>query len=170
MKRILIILSSVFLLASCAFAGPYMQASSSITQCPANTSPVKIKMDQDDGSQGIVLTAKSQFKVTKAGSYVVIAAPQVGRAYGQGMPGGDFKCFIGVNGVPVANSNVLMNFDKNYIDKDVIITQGILKLKKGDKVTVWMSVSNPDAGLCIEAIQPPGEPLVPSIIFTMYQL
>ena len=30
-----------------------------------------------------------------------------------------------------------------------------------------MSAGNPEANMCIEAIQPEGEPLVPSIIFSM---
>ena len=37
----------------------------------------------------------------------------------------------------------------------------------GDVLEVLMSANNPEAALCIEAIQPPGEPLVPSIIFSM---
>ena len=30
-----------------------------------------------------------------------------------------------------------------------------------------MSANNPEANMCIEALQPDGEPLVPSIIFSM---
>ena len=51
--------------------------------------------------------------------------------------------------------------------KDVIISQGIIPLAVGDGVEVMMSANNPEAAMCIEAIQPAGEPLVPSIIFSM---
>ena len=51
--------------------------------------------------------------------------------------------------------------------KDVIISQGIVPMAAGDIVEVMMSANNPEANMCIEAIQPPGEPLVPSIIFSM---
>ena len=51
--------------------------------------------------------------------------------------------------------------------KDVIISQGIVPLEAGDMVEVLMSASNPEANMCIEAIQPEGEPLVPAIIFSM---
>ena len=51
--------------------------------------------------------------------------------------------------------------------KDVIISQGIVPMEAGDMLEVMMSASNPDANICIEAIQPVGEPLVPAIIFSM---
>ena len=51
--------------------------------------------------------------------------------------------------------------------KDVIISQGILPLTAGDVLEVMMSANNPEANMCIETIQPAGEPLVPSIIFSM---
>lgn len=46
----------------------------------------------------------------------------------------------------------------------MIISQGIIPLAAGDVLEVMMSANNPEAEICIEAIQPPGEPLVPSII------
>ena len=51
--------------------------------------------------------------------------------------------------------------------KDVIISQGIVPMAAGDMLEVMMSASNPAANICIEAIQPAGEPLVPAIIFSM---
>ncbi len=51
--------------------------------------------------------------------------------------------------------------------KDVIISQGIIPLAAG--LEVMMSADNPEAGMCTEAIQPPGEPLVPSIIFSIIE-
>ncbi len=42
-------------------------------------------------------------------------------------------------------------------------------LKAGDKLEVMMSASNPAAKICIEAIRPKGEPLVPAIVFSMIE-
>jgi len=41
---------------------------------------------------------------------------------------------------------------------------------KGDTLNIMMSVEKEGEGLGIEAIQPPGEPLVPSIILTIMQM
>ena len=51
--------------------------------------------------------------------------------------------------------------------KDIIISQGIVPLTAGDGLEVMMSANNPEAKICIEAIQPANEPLVPAIIFSM---
>ena len=40
-------------------------------------------------------------------------------------------------------------------------------MEAGDALEVLMSANNPEAAMCIEAIQPSGEPLLPSIIFSM---
>ena len=40
-------------------------------------------------------------------------------------------------------------------------------MEAGDTLEVLMSANNPEAAMCIEAIQPSGEPLLPSIIFSM---
>ena len=72
-----------------------------------------------------------------------------------------------MNGKDVANSNVQLCQDAGSRAKDVIVSQGIVPLAAGDALEVMMSANNPAAKLCIEAIQPSGEPLVPSIIFSM---
>ena len=51
--------------------------------------------------------------------------------------------------------------------KDVIISQGIVSMEAGGVLEVMMSANNPEAAICIEAVQPSGKPLVPSIIFSM---
>lgn len=40
-------------------------------------------------------------------------------------------------------------------------------MEAGDVLGVMMPANNPEAAIRIEAIQPFGEPLVPSIIFSM---
>ena len=95
----------------------------------------------------------------------MVAAPQVGRE--DAGPLGCFDLWLRVNGSDVSNSNVQLCQDAGSMAKDVIISQGILPLEAGDVLEVMMSANNPEANMCIEAIQPASEPLVPSIIFSM---
>ena len=149
--------------ASMANAEQYLQASSTITQCPG-MAPEVVEIDVTDAASGLTLT-DNRITVSEAGPYLIVAAPQVGRE-GAG-PLGCFDLWLRVNGSDVANSNVQLCQDAGSMAKDVIISQGIIPLSEGDVVEVMMSANNPEAAMCIEAIEPPGEPLVPSIIFSM---
>ena len=146
-----------------ASADQFLQASSSITQCPG-MAPEVVQMDITDAASGITL-ADNRVTLSEAGPYLIVAAPQVGREGGG--PLGCFDLWLRVNGIDVANSNVQLCQDEGSMAKDVIISQGIVPLSEGDTVEVMRSANNPEAGMCIEAIEPPGEPLVPSIIFSM---
>ena len=146
-----------------ASADQFLQASSSITQCPG-MAPEVVQLDITDATSGITL-ADNKVTLSEAGPYLIVAAPQVGREGGG--PLGCFDLWLRVNGIDVANSNVQLCQDEGSMAKDVIISQGIVPLPEGDTVEVMMSANNPEAGMCIEAIEPPGEPLVPSIIFSM---
>ena len=66
-----------------------------------------------------------------------------------------------------SGSNVQPCQDEGSPAKDVIISQGIAPMEAGDTLEVLMSANHPEAAMCIEAIQPSGEPLLPSIIFSM---
>ena len=66
-----------------------------------------------------------------------------------------------------SGSNVQPCQDEGSPTRDVIISQGIVPMEAGDTLEVLMSANNPEAAMCIEAIQPSGEPLLPSIIFSM---
>ena len=162
-KRLISILIMVVASAGVANASQYLQASSSVTQCPG-TAPELVAMDIVDAANGITL-ANNKITVGEAGPYLVVAAPQVGRE-GAG-PYGCFDLWLRVNGADVANSNVQLCQDEGSRAKDVIISQGIVPMEAGDGLEVVMSANNPEAAICIEAIQPSGEPLVPSIIFSM---
>ena len=144
-------------------AAHYLQASSTITQCPG-AMPAVVAMDVTDAASGITM-ADDKIAVSEDGAYLIVAAPQVGREGGGAL--GCFDLWLRVNGTDVANSNVQLCQDEGSMAKDVIISQGIVPLTAGDTVEVMMSANNPEANLCIEAIQPEGEPLVPSIIFSM---
>ncbi len=163
MKKFMMSLFAIGTSLGAANAAEYLQASSSITQCPG-TSPEVVAMDITDAADGIVL-ADNQITVSEGGPYLVFAAPQVGRE-GDG-PHGCFDLWLRVNGTDVANSNVQLCQDAGSLAKDVIISQGIVPMEENDILEVMMSASNPEAAICIEAIQPEGEPLVPAIIFSM---
>lgn len=130
----------------------------------------KIHIPTTDASRGIV-NNNGEFRVRRDGTYGVIAAPQAGRQGATGTPA-NFRCWLAVNGVPVPNSNVLMNMmPGGGGTKDVIVSQGFLELKDGDLVTVVMATDNEVAHVGTEAIQPtPNEPLVPGIIYSMWEL
>ena len=162
-KKILSALVAVVATAGVANADQYLQASSSVTQCPG-TAPTLVEMDIVDAANGVTL-AKNKIAVSEAGPYLIVAAPQVGREGGG--PYGCFDLWLRINGKDVANSNVQLCQDEGSRAKDVIISQGIVPMKAGDALTVMMSASNPAAKICIEAIRPKGEPLVPAIIFSM---
>ena len=138
MNRLFLILTALVASVSVANATEYLQASSSVTQCPG-TAPEVVAMDIIDAADG---------------------------REGAG-PLGCFDLWLRVNGADVANSNVQLCQDAGSMAKDVIISQGIVPMNAGDVLEVMMSANNPEAAMCIEAIQPAGEPLVPAIIFSM---
>ena len=163
MKKLISALFVLLASVSMAKADQYLQASSTITQCPG-MAPEVVKMDLTDAASGIAMM-DNKVTVSEAGPHLIVAAPQVGRE-GAG-PLGCFDLWLRVNGSDVANSNVQLCQDAGSRAKDVIISQGIVPMAAGDVLEVVMSANNPEAKMCIEAIQPPGEPLVPSIIFSM---
>ena len=164
MKKVLFSTLIMFVASvNAANAAQFLQASSSITQCPG-TAPEVVAMDIVDAANGIAM-ANNQITVDEAGPYLIVAAPQVGRE-GAG-PYGCFDLWLRINGADVVNSNVQLCQDEGSRAKDVIISQGIVPMEAGDTLEVMMSANNPEAAMCIEAIQPSGEPLVPSIIFSM---
>ena len=163
MKKLVSALFVLLASVSMAKADQYLQASSTVTQCPG-MAPEVVQIDITDAANGIAM-ADNKITVSEAGPYLVVAAPQVGRE-GAG-PLGCFDLWLRVNGSDVANSNVQLCQDAGSMAKDVIVSQGIVPLAAGDVLEVMMSANNPEAEMCIEAIQPAGEPLVPSIIFSM---
>lgn len=149
----------------------FIQASDGAEQpIPDSNVPQLVRHNQVDGSECMHIDNQTDFVVEKAGTYFLIAAPQVGKNSG---PGGNFRCWWKLNGANIPNSNVLLNLPAGGEDttKDVIVSQGAVKLAAGDVLQVWMATSNHDAGIQLEAIQPtPLEPLVPSIITTIHAI
>ena len=147
----------------------WIQASGSRTQVlKAATTPERVIIDNIDEASGIENLNDGEFRVAEGGAYFVMAAPQVGRK-AEG-PLANFRCWIAVNGSNIPNSDVPLDLESGDL-KDVIVCQGIMSLKADDVVTVMAETNSADAGVALEAIHPtPTEPLVPSIIFTMFKV
>ncbi len=146
------------------------QFSSCETQRPDSTEPVEIKIsDQEDmfGGKHTIDFVQGDIEIKTTGMYLIMAAPQIGKTGGDEARWIDF--WLRVNNVDVPNSNVRAVL-KDPGQKDVIVLQVLTRLNEGDTLNIMMSVEKTGEGLGIEAIQPLGEPLVPSIILTMIQM
>ena len=146
------------------------QFSSSKTQRPDSTDPVEIELtDQEDmfGGEHTIDFVQGDIEIKKSGMYFIIAGPQIGKTGGDQARWIDF--WLRVNNVDVPNSNVRAVLI-DQCQKDVIVLQVLTRLNKGDTLNIMMSVETSGEGIGIEAIQQPGEPLVPSIILTILQM
>ena len=90
--------AALLLCAGIANAGDFLQASSTITQCPG-PEPTVVEIDVVDGAEGITL-GENKITINEAGTYLIVAAPQVGRE-GDG-PMGCFDLWLRVNGSDVS--------------------------------------------------------------------
>ena len=147
----------------------FAQIISTIDQRPDTTDPVPVFMDQNDAISGIEHSNEhpADIRIVESGTYVLIAAPQVGRKSGNGPSTVDF--WLRKNGQDIANSNVRCTItDDKY--KDVIVNQTMSPFKAGDVLNVMMAIEKTGEGLGIEAIKSKDRPLIPSIIFSMHKI
>ncbi len=147
----------------------YAQIISTIDQRPDTTEPVPVFMDQNDAIFGIEHSTENpaDINITEAGTYVVIAAPQVGRTSGDGASYVDFWLRRNDRDIPNSNVRCVLRTSEN---KDVIVNQTMMQFKAGDVLNVMMAVEKTGEGLGIEAIKTEGRPLIPSIIFSMHKI
>ncbi len=147
----------------------FAQIISTIDQRPDTTEPVPVFMDQNDAISGIEHSNDhpADIKIVESGTYVVIAAPQVGRTSGNGKGSIDF--WLRKNRADIPNSNVRCTI-KADTEKDVIVNQTMMPFKAGDVLNVMMAVEKTGEGFGIEAIKTEGRPLIPSIIFSMHKI
>lgn len=152
----------------------YAQLSSARTQRHTEKAPVALEMELRDAVHGIDFDPRedaTKVRIITDGAYFVMAAPQVGRVPGSAEKPGTLDFFLAINDKPIGNSNVTITLPRGDDSvKDVIISQGILLLDAGDEISVMMSSFDPKGSLGVESIQPKNEPLVPSIIFSMFRL
>jgi hypothetical protein len=144
-----------------AVAGPFLQASSTEEQLAADSSPKVVTMNSTDASSGIT-NQNGVVTVGADGNYFILAAAQVG-----GKSKGFVRMWMRINGKDVDNSNTEQMISEPGFTT-VLVCQGVVELKKGDKVEMAYSGSAPGLGLVIH--KPAGEPLVTSMIFSAFKL
>ncbi len=147
----------------------FAQIISTADQRPETTDPVPLIMDQNDSISGVAHSADhpTEIKFEESGTYVVIAAPQVGKLSGDTTSHVDF--WLRKNGKDIPNSNVRASIRTSQ-DKDVIVNQTMMNFSAGDVLNVMMAVSKVGEGLGVEAIKTEGRPLIPSIIFSLHKI
>ena len=157
------------LISSYNMAIEFAQIISTIDQRPDTTEPVPISMDQNDAISGIQHSNDhpADIVIKKSGTYVIIAAPQVGRLSGNGASSVDF--WLRKNSKDISNSNIRCVLQTNQ-NKDVIVNQTMMPFNAGDVINVMMAVENIGEGLGIESIKTSNRPLIPSIIFSVHKI
>lgn len=151
------------------------QLSSLFDQRPISRGiPQKILFDSIDYINGATVDG-GDITVSQTGVYFIVASPQVNELYNicdYGVQYIDF--WIDVNNVAVQNSAVRLSLS-NRKETDVIVSQGIVPLNQGDKVSVWMNVVGhgtncTQAGIAYFPPSVDGATAVPSIIFSLFGL
>lgn len=155
------LLMSVMLAGSAAAATLFLQASSTDEQLATDTGPKVVTMNSTDAASGMT-NEKGVVTASEDGAYFVLAAGQVG-----GKAKGSVRIWMRINGKDVDNSNT-EHFIADPSFTTVLVCQGVMELKKGDKVEVVYSGSAPGLGLIVK--KPAGEPVVTSIIFSAFKL
>ena len=147
----------------------FAQIISTLDQRPETTEPVPVFMDQNDAIAGIEHSSDkpADVRILESGTYVLIAAPQVGRTSGSDPNSVDF--WLRRNKMDISNSNVRCNLETSSA-KDVVVNQAMMPFQAGDVINVMMAVERAGDGLGIEAIRTSGRPLIPSIIFSMHKI
>src|SRR5712671_4829209 len=152
------ILMSAMLLAPVggASATSYLQASSTEQQmAEPGVKPKVVTMNSTDASKNIK-QEKGVVRFNETGAFFVMAAAQVG-GKGKGL----VRMWMRLNGKDIDNSNTeQMIFDPSFTA--VLVCQGVAEVKRGDRIEVVFSGSDPGIGLVVK--KPTGEPVVPSVI------
>jgi hypothetical protein len=148
----------------------YAQLSSPESQTPS-AGPLIVQMTSNDALAGIEHSDKTNTGVVTVktpGAYFMVAAVQVGKT-GAADAGDYMDVWIKQNGKDVDNSGCRQVIhDPKFTT--VMVCQGVAECKAGDTFNVAISASSPGKGIGIKAIKPAGEPLIPSIIFSMYKI
>ena len=134
--------------------------------------PYRINITNNDEGYGIGMsTGHNGTNITFNidGVYHMVAQPQV-KAGAVGGGKGDFHMWIekniGSGFVNIPDSNIELSLGTN--EEDVIVLATTLRFNQGDTIRFVASVS--DNNILLHAQSPSGEPIIPSIIFTMFRV
>ena len=167
---------SVILIAPLAFAQeaaftPAAQLSHTKSIQPNVTKPVYVPMDSNDYINGGITHSSTRNPadviVNEAGSYLIVAAGQVGKTSGSTTCNVDL--WLSQNGEYVANSNTRASVNA-VNDTIVLVSQAIMPLKVNDNINTVMSVSATNQGCGLINTAPPSEPNIPAIIFSIVRI
>jgi hypothetical protein len=154
---------AVALIAAGLQAKPYAQLSSTETQA-AGVTPKMVTLNATDAAKEIK-NEKGIVTFPAEGAYFVIAAGQVGSTTGGK---GSVKLWMKLDGKDVDNSNTEQTIDGNFTA--VLVCQGVVEAKAGAKLELAFSATKDDQGLGLIFKKPEGEPAIPSMIFTAFQV
>ncbi len=140
----------------------YAQLSSTESQT-AGAAGKLVALNSVDASKDVE-NANGVVSVKQAGVYFVMAAGQVGSTAGKGSS--TVRLWMRQNGTDVANSNTEQTIDGGFTA--VLVCQGIMECKAGDKIELLQSSAG--SGLGMVASTPKGEPIVPSMILSIVKI
>ncbi len=140
----------------------YAQLSSSETQT-AGAAGKLIKLNNTDAAKNLE-NKQGVVTVKNAGTYFVMAAGQAGGTDPNGK--GRVRLWVRQNGQDVSNSNTEQTITPGFTA--VLVCQGIMECKAGDKVELMQSASGTDVGMVASA--PKGESAIPSMILSIVKV
>ncbi|HXW11371.1 MAG TPA: hypothetical protein VD694_01325 [Nitrososphaeraceae archaeon] len=167
---------SGILIAPLAFAQtvavtPAAQLSHTVSIQPNVTKPVYVPMNSNDYINGGITHSNSRNPadviVNEEGSYLIVAAGQVGKTSGSTTCNVDL--WLSQNGEYVANSNTRASVNTAN-DTIVLVSQAIMPLKANDTINTVMSVSATGQGCGLINTAPSNEPNIPAIIFSIIRI
>jgi hypothetical protein len=150
---------------------PAAQLSHTISIQPNVTKPVYVPMNSNDYINGGITHSSTRNPadviVNQAGSYIIVAAGQVGKTSGNTTCNVDL--WLSQNGQYVANSNTRASVNA-VNDTIVLVSQAIMPLKATDTIDTVMSVSAADQGCGLINTAASTEPNIPAIIFSIVRI
>ena len=167
---------SGILIAPLAFAQqaaitPAAQLSHTVSVQPNVTDAIYVPFNSNDYTNGGVTHSTTRNPddviVNADGSYLIVAAGQVGKT--SGGPTCNLDLWLSQNGEYVANSNTRASVTA-VNDTIVLVSQAIMPLKATDVINTVMSVSASDQGCGLINTASPTEPNIPAIIFSIVRI
>jgi hypothetical protein len=167
---------SGILIAPLAFAQeaaitPAAQLSHTVSIQPNDTKPVYVPLNSNDYINGGITHSSTRNSadviINEAGSYLIVAAGQVGKTSGSTTCNVDL--WLSQNGGFVANSNTRASINTAN-DTTVLVSQAIMPLKANDTINTIMSVSATGQGCGLINIAPTNAPNIPAIIFSIVRI
>ena len=142
---------------------PYAQFSSSESQWGCST-PAPVRIANDDDSNRI-RNGGDFIEFLDAGTYILIAAAQVGSFEGRGI--GDVHLWMRLDGENMAHSNTIHSIWNT--DTGVLVCQTVIVLEAGDQVQVMFFTDPTQGKLGLVYTEPNDESAAPGIIFSAFK-